>query len=242
MTLPIRICPHCLTRMAITGLFCWKCGKTDLTSEQVVIRSYVQTYCIQSLHVPLAGSNGYWSEQDTEEYIQRMTEREEKYAEFFAAEAKVIENMTIEELQVHIESLESLRLEVSARLAKSNDSKKEHISRLSKSERDKLITTPDLSVSDSINAVNKRKDRMSAADKLRQTLKAMGLPDDEIDKQIMSTIKIDESKQAQSNKIVKSFNGKTQNEIREEAAKRLTTDAIPEQKEPPKSLDEIELF
>lgn len=126
---------------------------------------------------------------------EQMTEDEQLYAQFYSNPDVLSKcsTMSIEELLVWEEDLRKIVLEAKATQSRVSTTRKERVSKLTKEERDKLITNPDGTVSDAINAVKIRRDRMSKADKLAALLKDMGI---ESSGDIMKNIKADETKQA----------------------------------------------
>lgn len=118
----------------------------------------------------------------------------ELHARFFNNEAtEIVPNMELEQLSAHIQELEMIAFEAKTRLQAATQNKRERVAKLRLAEREKLISNPDISGSDAITAVGKRKERLSKADKLKQTLGALGISTDDM-KSIMGNIKIDESK------------------------------------------------
>lgn len=123
-----------------------------------------------------------------------MNEREELHAQFFASEAVLVSSMTFEQLDNHILELEKILLEGRARASAAVEEKKKRVRKMSDDEKDKLVTRPNLSGTEALNSVTKRKDRMTKMDKLQETLAALGLNVDEV-KSITGTVKVNESSQ-----------------------------------------------
>lgn len=125
----------------------------------------------------------------------KMTEKEQLFQKFFNGAGEKIDavKMTLEQIMAWEQELELICLEAKATLQKVSQVKRERVEKLSQSERDKLITKPDILVSDALNGVKRRADKLSKADKLRESLRSLGLSEEEIIQQ-MSGIKIDETK------------------------------------------------
>lgn len=143
----------------------------------------------------------YWSKLIPlavfDEIAHIMNEKELLFSEFFNKAMKdiTVSGMTIHDLTVWIEELEKTVLEGKATLQAAHQSKREKIANLSESDRDKLLSSNPPLVSDALSAVKKRKERMSKADKLHESLIAAGMSEEDARK-ISGTIKVDESKQS----------------------------------------------
>lgn len=118
----------------------------------------------------------------------------ELHARFFNSETtEVVPDMDLETLSNHIQELEMIAFEAKSRLQAATQNKRERVAKLRLAEREKLISNPDISGSDALTAVSKRKERLSKADKLKQTLGSLGISTEDL-KSIMGNIKIDETK------------------------------------------------
>jgi hypothetical protein len=90
----------------------------------------------------------------------------ELHKKFYFHERTLVKDMTALQLREHIEELQVILFEAKARAAASLDEERERKARLSASQRDGLITTPNLDGSDALREIKQRKARMSKADKL----------------------------------------------------------------------------
>lgn len=160
---------------------------------------------------------------------EQMTEDEALFASFYNNQDVVSKcnTMSIEELLLWEEDLRKIVLEAKATQQRVTSTRKDRVAKLSKEERDKLITNPDGTVSEAINAVKVRKDRMTAADKLNKLLAGMGI---ENSADIMKNIKVDETKQAIHNNTLAASNGNEANE------KSKETEQAPVEKEPERKI------
>lgn len=113
----------------------------------------------------------------------RMTndERVELHSKFFAQAGKLVIEMTYDQLVSWEEELEKIVIEAKASLQRSSQERRERQAKMSKAERDKLITNPDMSVTEGLIAPKLRRDRMSAADKVKADMEKMNIPQDMID-------------------------------------------------------------
>jgi hypothetical protein len=110
-----------------------------------------------------------------------MTPNEELYAKFYNAEKILVKDMDDSTLRIHIDELAKIAFEAKARV---NSASEEQRERKAKSSHLKDWTVspehPDVTVSDAINAVKLRKERMSKADRLRQQLKDAGIDNETV--------------------------------------------------------------
>lgn len=124
--------------------------------------------------------------------------RGELYSQFYnpaKAKAVNVELCTIEELVQWEEALELVILQAKAEQRGYSDGRREREAGLSKEERAKLITRPDMSVSEGINVPKVRKDRMSGKDKLAAefaTYVLAGTMSQEDADVILGTVRVDE--------------------------------------------------
>jgi len=133
--------------------------------------------------------------RESKERTIRMTENEQLFADFYSSpEVQTrLDSMSIDDIVQWELRLEKKVIEAKAVHKKVADTRKERAHKLSKEQRDKLITVPE--TTEAINAIKVRKDRMSRADKLAQLLKDTGAGGDFIN-QVMSGIKSDSKSQA----------------------------------------------
>jgi hypothetical protein len=133
-----------------------------------------------------------------ESIYMSLSEKEQKelHTEFFnKGLSMAVSTATIEELDTKLDSLARIAYEAKCLVQGVAEGKRQRVAKLSKEERDKLITKPDLTTSDAFQSVKKRADRMSQADKLVQTYRNMGM-DDETIQEMLGKIKIKESQQS----------------------------------------------
>ncbi len=105
--------------------------------------------------------------------------RKELHAEFYNKERLSVSSMSDAELYAEIEELEVICAEAKPRLRAAADEQRERYAKLTKEEREQLISESGrgLTGSDALNSVKIRKDRMTKADKTIESLKALGLDD-----------------------------------------------------------------
>lgn len=187
--------------------------------------------------------------EQRERFLQSMagmTESEEKFVTLFKEaydKAADVSTMSYETLDNWITNLEDILLTAKAQVQGATLAKKERKAKLSKEERDKTPEGYVLSdVSDSIASVKKRADRISKRDKTEQSLKDLGLSDDDV-KKMMSKISVNEDTQPAKNAVT--FH-KTQEQIESKAGFNLDSlvDNIlkKENAEPEPAFDPSKLF
>lgn len=121
-------------------------------------------------------------------------DRKEKYSEFYGRsynEALNVELMPMEALIASIEELEDIILTAKASKDGKDTAKRERIAKLSKEEREKLISNPN--VGEGIMVPKVRKDRMTAKEKLAADLAAIMGDEDTLS--ILGTVKVTETAQ-----------------------------------------------
>lgn len=133
-----------------------------------------------------------------------MTEKEELFAKFFSTaynKGRDVDSMSFPELDAWIRELERITFEAKASLQGATQAKREREANLKQSERDKIRNSDStFDSTNAINAVNKRKDRMSKVDKLEATYRSLGMDEATI-KDLLSKVKVDEEKQAVTTKL-----------------------------------------
>lgn len=111
------------------------------------------------------------------------------------------------------DTLEAIIIEAKAYTQRSQHERRERKAKMSEAERSKLISRPDMTVTEGLTGPRERKARMSNMEKLVETYKSLGMSEEEI-KAAMSVIKVDPEKETtlpqpvldgNSNKFV--FNG-----------------------------------
>jgi hypothetical protein len=182
------ICKKCWSLCFKWGSNCWKCNEP--LHESLTCLSY-----------NIARTTYKQPEFDRSANTQSMNDRDELFKSLFQSAYEKgldVSQMSIEQIEVWEMELADIAFRAKATLQGVSKAKKERVDKLSKSERDKLITNPDLLVSDSIKTVKKRADRMSAMDKVIASMRAMNMSEEDI-KAAMGNVKIDENKQSLMN-------------------------------------------
>lgn len=124
----------------------------------------------------------YWTRNRR---MKELTENEEKFAQFFNAESVLVSAMSEIELVEHIQELEEIAFEAKARLtAAKTKSRDNSAKKRLGGEWSISPTQPDQTVTDTINRVKLRANRMTKLDKMRAKLSALGLEEKEIDSMI----------------------------------------------------------
>lgn len=131
--------------------------------------------------------------------IDTMTtdERVELHSKFYKEAVTLIQDMSYEQQIAWEEELEKIVVEAKAKLQASTTKRREKEAGMSKADRDKLISRPDMTVTEGLTVPKVRKDRMSKAEKLLETYKDMvaaGLMTQADVDTMMGTIKVDDSK------------------------------------------------
>lgn len=113
-----------------------------------------------------------------------MTPNEELHAKFFSEEAVLVQPMSDIELDEHIHELETIAREAKARiLAATEEQRTRKAKQGSKAWRVEPMG-PDTTVTDSINKVRQRSQRISKLDSMRERLAGLGIDDSEIEQMI----------------------------------------------------------
>lgn len=114
------------------------------------------------------------------EYEIRSTmdneKRVELFSKFYAQAEKLIKDMSYEQMIAWEEELECIVIEAKASMQRSSLARRERQQKMTKEERDRLISNPEMSVSDGLLAPKLRKDRQSKADKLVADMAGMNIP------------------------------------------------------------------
>jgi hypothetical protein len=206
-------CEQCDRYNDILSNICWNCSNSKPSFVTIDYQGRIE------LQRGIYLSHGILASIHLKAGDIKLTDRELHFKKFFdASYAKAIDinKMSIDEITAWINELEVIAFEAKASIQGAGQAREERTSKLSKSERDKLVTNPDLGVSDAINSVKKRADRKSKADKVLDTLKAMGVDSSFINSTAMPAIKVDESKQSYANQMLKDgmkFNKEHKDEI-----------------------------
>ena len=101
----------------------------------------------------------------------------ELHAKFFNHEQILIKDMDIPTLRNHRKELELIAFEARARISADDVKMREHEAKLNPKQKEWLVSAegPDITVSEAISNVAGRKKRMSAADKMAESLKSLGI-------------------------------------------------------------------
>lgn len=126
---------------------------------------------------------------ERKEYIMKDEERADLFSKFYAqaGEEIVINNLSYTQLVEWEETLEKIVIEAKAKIRRSTDERNKQKLQMSKEERDRLITNPDMSITDGLTAPKLRQDRMSKADKVAADMAKLGITPDMIN-QLMGGI------------------------------------------------------
>lgn len=110
--------------------------------------------------------------------------RKELHIDFYNKGRSACKDVDDIDLAVRIEELEVICAEGKATLRAYADEQMERHAKMTKEERENLLSkvSPLLNGSDALKQVQIRKDRMSKADKVKESLKALGLPDEEVNR------------------------------------------------------------
>jgi len=120
----------------------------------------------------------------------------DEHVAFWNEENKLIQDMNMQELDARMEEWEKIYREAKTKLSADRELKRNRIANLSKEERDKLLNpnaNPQDSrlVTDSIQAVKKRQERMTLAEKTAESMRALysmaGMTSEQIDSAIKAS-------------------------------------------------------
>lgn len=116
---------------------------------------------------------------------REMTEQEALFAKFFSEEKTLIALMTPEERIDHIQQLEEIAFEAKARLTAGKEyEREENAKSRAKGKWTITETNPDQTVTDTINKVKLRKDRMTKLDRQSAKLAALGFSQAEVEEMV----------------------------------------------------------
>jgi hypothetical protein len=104
-----------------------------------------------------------------------MTPQEELFAKFYNHEKVLVKDMDVSQLREHREELQKIAFEAKARLVAADDEARERKAKTNNKEWLVTDAKPDYDVSNAINVVKKRAERMSKMDKLRKQLETAGI-------------------------------------------------------------------
>lgn len=189
----------------ILSSYCWDCKRLrPLEYQKSAFRIFWKRQ-----------GNCFWDfDFKYEEVLFRMPISDddiEKHSRFFNHELGVVAEMSLEAIVTHIEELEAICFEAKARIGAAKQNQKERIAKLSKADRDKLVTNSGLDISESDSLIRKRVERQSRADKTIDSLAGLGLGADDI-KDLMSNVKVKENVIKAASKPVGNGKGATFNQ------------------------------
>jgi len=134
----------------------------------------------------------------------------ELHAKFFNHEAILVKDMDINQLRKHRDELAMIAFEARARLTAIDGEERVRNAKLSVEQRSWLVSSdiPDPNVTDAIEAVKKRKERMSKADKLKETMLSIGMDIDDVN-ELMARVKVDEGGKTYGRPLVDKYQFKS---------------------------------
>jgi hypothetical protein len=131
-------------------------------------------------------SSSYWTH---ERRLKHLNENEQLFAKFYNEERLLVIDMADDILEEHIIQYELIAREAKARLTAAAEEKRDRRAKKgSKGEWQIAPSGPDQSVTDTINKVKIRANKMSKLDKLRDSLTGLGLSDHEIDQMVSKMV------------------------------------------------------
>lgn len=112
-----------------------------------------------------------------------MTPNEELFTKFYNHEKILVKDMDTSMLREHRDELSRIAFEAKARLVASDDETRERKAK-SSALKDWSVTTHDVSVTDAINVVKARKERMTKMDRMREQLLKAGIDEDTVNEMV----------------------------------------------------------
>ena len=163
------LCDHCKTYNDILSRLCKSCYSPRDTVKSLYS---LEITAILERDIIL-WFNSEASRMDNEKRI-------ELHSKFFAETDNVIKDMSYDQLCKWEEELEVIVIQAKAQMQKSSMKRRDMQAKMTKEERDRLITNPEMSGTDGLLAPKIRKDRQSQADKLAADMAALGMTPDVI--------------------------------------------------------------
>jgi len=118
-----------------------------------------------------------------------LNDNEQLFAKFYNEERVLVIDLADDLLEEHIIELELIAREAKARLTAAAEEKRDRKAKKgSKGEWQIAPTGPDQTVTDTINKVRVRANKMSKLDKMRDSLTGLGLSDHEVDQMISKMV------------------------------------------------------
>ena len=123
----------------------------------------------------------HWDWEGRGKKLQMSTPNEDLHAKFFNEEALLVVNMTDVDLDEHIHELETIAREAKARILAATEEKRTRKAKAGNKAWRIEPNGPDPNVTDSLNKVKQRSQRMGKLDNMRAKMSALGLSDADID-------------------------------------------------------------
>lgn len=164
----------------------WRCSKCNIYND--LLRAECSYHCGEfrdSIYSLIAA----WTEIKRTGVLHNLRKTSEEIKELHMAFfnqtlAKSVEFNTIQELDVWIDELEEIALTAKAAVQGAHQGKRDRMAKLSKEDREKLVSNPDITGTDAFSAVKKRAERMSQADKLVKVYRELGFSEEQIQEQV----------------------------------------------------------
>lgn len=155
----------------------WKCscGCLNGGTNQYCAASKAGGKWAQMTHVQVSANSPDWIMAAIAAKELGMTPQEELFAKFYNHEKLLVKDMDVVQLREHREELQKIAFEAKARLVAADDENRERKAKTSNKEWLVTDAKPDYDVSNAINVVKKRAERMSKMDKLREQLAKAGI-------------------------------------------------------------------
>lgn len=114
-----------------------------------------------------------------------MTPNEELHAKFFNEESALVVTMDDADLEEHIQELEAIAREAKARILSATEEKRNRKAKSGNKAWRVEPIGPDPTVTDAVNKVKQRSQRIGKLDRMREKMAALGIPESELE-QMMS--------------------------------------------------------
>lgn len=129
----------------------------------------------QMTHVQVSANSPDWIMSYMVAKELSMTPQEELFAKFYNHEKVLVKDMDHVQLREHREELQKIAFEAKARLVAADDEARERKAKTANKEWLVTDAKPDFDVTNAINVVKKRAERMSKMDKLSDQLRKAGI-------------------------------------------------------------------
>lgn len=117
-----------------------------------------------------------------------MTPNEELHMKFFREETQLVMNMSDIDLDEHIHELETISREAKARITAATEEKRNRKAKAGNKAWKVEPLGPDPTVTDSLNKVKQRSQRMGKLEKMRDKMAALGIPESELDQMLAKMV------------------------------------------------------